>query len=75
MLSLRGSVPGTGWGCFVCGLPSDGACYVACDRCIKNEVPPRFAVRGYAESGEREPIDTLSPERFKHDMSKHPGEV
>jgi hypothetical protein len=71
MLPRRGSVPGTGWSCFVCDLPADGACYVACDRCVENDVPPREVVRGYAASGEREPIENLSPEPFDHDMTLH----
>jgi hypothetical protein len=75
MLQRRGSVPGTGWGCVVCGLPADGACYVACDQCVKIDAKPREVVRGYAASGEREPIESLSPEVFDHDMSLHePGD-
>ena len=31
MLSRKAPVPGTGWGCVVCGLPNDGASYVCCD--------------------------------------------
>jgi hypothetical protein len=71
MLPKRASVPGTGWGCVVCGLPSDGASYVACDDCVENDVPPREVVRGYAGSGEREPIWSLSSEPFEHDMALH----
>jgi hypothetical protein len=74
MLSRRCSVPGTGWSCLVCGLPADGAVYVACDSCVENDPKPREVVRGYAASGEREPIDSLSPERFEHDMTFHAGE-
>jgi hypothetical protein len=71
MLPRRASVPGTGWTCLVCDLPADGASYVACDRCLRNDVPPREVVRGYLASGEREPITALSPEVFDHDMSRH----
>jgi hypothetical protein len=75
MLDRRAPVPGTGWGCVVCGLPADGASYVACDRCVRSDVKPREVVRGYAASGEREPIKNLSPEPFDHDMSRHePGD-
>jgi hypothetical protein len=75
MLSRRASVPGTGWGCAVCGLPPDGASYIACDRCVANDVPPREVVRGYAASGGREPIESLAPEVFDHDMTLHePGD-
>jgi len=75
MLDRRASVPGTGWGCVVCGLPSDGASYVACDWCLEINRRPREVILGYANDREREPIENLSPEPFAHDMSKHPGEV
>jgi hypothetical protein len=71
MLNRRASMPGTGWGCFVCGLPSDGASYLACDKCIENDAKPREVVRGYAANGERELIENLSPEPFEHDMTLH----
>jgi hypothetical protein len=31
MLHKRAVIAGHGWGCFVCGLPPDGASYVLCD--------------------------------------------
>ena len=71
MLHRRASVPGTGWGCVVCGLPADGASYVACDECVEAGMRPREVVRGYASAREREPLDALSPEPFDHDMAKH----
>lgn len=75
MLDRHASVPGTGWGCVVCGLPPDGAIYVCCDACLENEVRPREVIRGYPSDKQREPIENLSAERFEHDMAKHPGEV
>ncbi len=75
MLSRRGSVPGKGWGCVLCDLPRDGACYVCCDDCLAADAKPREVVRGYAASGGREPVENLSPEPFEHDLSKHPGEA
>lgn len=74
MLPRRAPIPGTGWGCVGCGLPSDGASYVCCDRCLDAEVPPAFACKGYLNGGERVPIEELDPTPFEHDMSKHPGE-
>ena len=75
MLSRRGVVPGHGWGCVLCDLPADGAAYVCCDSCLDHDVPPREVVRGYAASGEREPIEALAPEPFEHDFARHPGEL
>lgn len=37
MLAVRAPVPGTGWGCVVCGLPQDGAVAVLCEDCGENE--------------------------------------
>jgi hypothetical protein len=71
MLSRRGSVPGTGWGCVVCGLPADGASYIACDKCLKADVPPREVILGYPADCLREPIANLSTDVFEHDMTKH----
>jgi hypothetical protein len=75
MLNSRASVPGTGWGCVVCGLPGDGASYICCDRCLNDQVAPRELILGYPVDCQREPIANLSPDIFKHDMSKHqPGD-
>jgi len=61
-------VPGSGWGCVVCGLPADGAIAVLCDGCLDHT--PRFAVHGYADGGGRILIDELR-EAFDHDLSRH----
>jgi len=71
MLSRRAPVPGTGWACMVCGLPPDGASYVACDHCVEANAKPREICFGYVGSGQRRPIDSLSPEVFEHDMALH----
>ncbi|MEH2374035.1 hypothetical protein [Nostoc sp.] len=34
MLQKKAPVPGTGWGCLVCGVPSDGAVAVVCNDCL-----------------------------------------
>lgn len=74
-LPRRAPVPGTGWGCVVCGLPSDGAIYLACDRCALEEREPRYVCKGYPSSGQRVPIGELGPEPFLHDMAQHdPGD-
>ena len=71
MLPFKAPVPGTGWGCIVCGLPFDGAYAVVCDRCL--EFPPRFIVHGYAARGGRVPVPEVR-EPFDHDPARHPGE-
>ncbi|MDQ3565732.1 MAG: hypothetical protein M3436_17010 [Pseudomonadota bacterium] len=73
MIEVKGQVAGHGWGCFVCGLPSDGASAVLCEPCTlawQNGKPLRFACRGYPASDGRVPIDELV-ERHAHDMAKH----
>lgn len=73
MLDRRAPVPGTGWGCLVCNLPSDGAVAVVCDACIeKNDHDAlRFAVRGYPAYRMRIPIEELGEEEFTHDLEAH----
>lgn len=74
MLAFKGQVPGHGWGCVVCDLPSDGACVVLCDPCAKawdeDGTPFRFACRGYPAEDGRVPIEELV-ERHDHDQAKH----
>jgi hypothetical protein len=74
MLPLRAPTAGIGWGCVVCGLPMDGAVYVACDRCVKAGIPAREVVSGRAASGERAPIESLSSVPFEHRMEFHAAE-
>ena len=68
--------PGSGWGCFVCNLPHEGAIAVLCDDCLDNgEI--RFVVDGYAEDNKRLPIDEVqaTAEPHNHDMSFHQNEA
>ena len=78
MLDRRGAVPGHGWGCVVCGLPSDGAYAVLCDNCVprwhQDETILTIACRGYPATEGRIPIAELPLEPFGHDKSKHKGE-
>ena len=71
MLDQRGPVAGKGWGCIVCGLPSDGAIAVLCDACIEAGASPRMVVVGYAADGRRMPIAELDATPFTHDPIKH----
>lgn len=72
MLDRRGPSPGKGWGCVVCGLPSDGAVAVFCDECCRDGTgEPRFVCLGYPASGQRMPIADLPFQVFEHDEEKH----
>ena len=71
MLARRAPEPGKGWGCVVCGLPPDGASYVACDDCLKARKKPIEVVVGYLYEGRRIRIENLGDEPFEHDMAKH----
>lgn len=72
MLKKRAPAPGTGWGCFQCDLPPDGAVYVCCDRCLGKNEPPREVVSGKMEQKGRAPVESLAPEAFEHDFTRHP---
>lgn len=64
-----------GWGCFVCGLPPEGAIAVLCDDCLdhwtsgKREL--KFACLGYPGANRRIEFAELTT-NFAHDLSKHP---
>ena len=74
MLNKKSPVPGHGWGCLVCGLPSDGASAVLCDPCLElyqeDENTLKFACRGYPAIDGRIPIDRLEG-HHDHDMEVH----
>ena len=74
MLPYRNKVPGHGWGCVLCHLPSDGASAVLCDSCATLaqrrgiDAVLRFACRGYPATDGRAAIDKFQ-EPFAHDAS------
>lgn len=70
MLDVKMTEPGKGWGCFVCGLPNDGAVAVMCDACMDQKAKPRFAVDGYIADKKRVDIRELTMPH-KHLLSKH----
>jgi hypothetical protein len=71
-LARRAPVPGTGWGCVVCGLEADGALAIICDECAKNVRPIKQVAYGYLAEGRRMSIDLLSSETFEHrDHEEH----
>jgi hypothetical protein len=75
MLERRAAVPGHGWGCFVCGLPCDGAVAVLCNDCLElySEKPDLlgFCCRGYPATEGRCAIADLPEGAFRHDDAKH----
>ncbi len=75
-LPRRCVVPGHGWGCFECGLPSDGAMAVICRECepiylADHDTALRFFCRSYPGSEGRISIDELPEDHFDHDEAKH----
>lgn len=70
MLDFRAPVPGTGWGCIVCDLPSDGAIAVLCDTCAENNAEIRDVCVGQPADNVRASIKTVQ-RPFGHDLSKH----
>lgn len=73
-LPFRAPVPGSGWGCAKCELPTDGALAVVCDRCRVNHTPLKFAVRGLAADKGRIEIEQVT-RRFDHKRSAHADEI
>lgn len=72
MLHQTAPVSGTGWGCFVCGLPADGAVSVVCDDCLEAGTEPTQVIYGYPVNRERVGINDYEHQPFDHDMSQHP---
>lgn len=70
-LDVRAPVPGTGWGCFVCGAPMDGAVAVLCDACLESDAEIRSVCHGRPGEGRRVALAACT-EPFHHDMGKHP---
>lgn len=78
MLERRAPVPGTGWGCVVCGLPCDGAIAVLCAGCaglvMVKGAYPELVCEGFAGENNRRLASSLRPEPFEHDEAKHLAE-
>ncbi len=75
ILHQKAPMLGRGWGCVVCGLPSDGAIAVVCEACVSAfqsvcDPPLRFACRGYPGTDGRVPIESLAG-THDHDLSRH----
>ena len=72
MLDVKAPVPGTGWGCVICGTPSDGALAALCDQCARNPNPPiKEVINGYIKDCQRISIDECCEKfeghKFEHD--------
>jgi len=70
-LRQKAPVPGSGWGCVVCGLPMDGAMAVVCDACLQVSAPLKMAIFDNAAKKMRISYSRLSGEH-EHDWIKHP---
>lgn len=73
MLHQKAPMPGRGWGCVICDLPSDGAVAVTCDLCFDmglEKRPLRWACKGYPAEDGRVPIGELAGSH-EHDMARH----
>jgi len=64
MLQKKAPVPGTGWGCVVCGVPSDGAVAVVCNDCLRRDVI-KEVIYGYPTEKKRYSLAALT-EFFDH---------
>lgn len=72
-LDRKAPVPGTGWGCVVCGLPPDGALAVLCDACVADFRRPKWAFKGHPRNHEYTPIEDLVG-KHDHNLALHPEE-
>ena len=57
-MHFRAPVDGTGWGCFQCKRPSNGALVVVCDECLetydgKIDTSLKFVINGYPAKRKR----------------------
>lgn len=73
-LGKKALIPGTGWGCVVCGLPFDGAIAVVCDDCLvqiqEGKEVLKQAVFGNTLDKQRCDINVLTKD-FKHKNIPH----
>jgi hypothetical protein len=72
MLTQRGPVPGVGWGCIPCGLPSAGAMAVLCDGCLKRGRSARYVLGGQrVGQGPLRPAHAATAAPFEHRRGVH----
>lgn len=71
-LNYKAPVPGTGWGCFQCGLPMDGATAVLCDGCLESEAEIQWVIHGMPVDKARVQVGKVEKKPFTHRMEFHP---
>lgn len=74
MLPHKAPIPGTGWGCVVCNLPSDGALAVVCDDCLHRQSDFKTVILGYPNNNGRTSYSSVSSTKFHHTMELHERE-
>jgi hypothetical protein len=77
MLDYRAPKPGTGWGCVVCALPSDGAVAVVCDKyleLVEAGASPIFVCVDYASKDQRIAVADFTKVAFGHHAALHAEE-
>lgn len=65
LLGKEAPIPGTGWGCVECELPTDGAMTALCDGCMSK--PLKYACLGIPGDGKRIAISELT-QPFGHKL-------
>jgi len=53
MLDIEAPIAGTGWGCYLCHLPNNGALAVVCNECLISQSMLFEVIYGYPESKQR----------------------
>lgn len=71
LLHFKAPTPGTGWGCHLCNLKSDGAMSVLCEDCFKAGENPRFICEGSPADNGRLPIEQMSTVPHNHNVYLH----
>ena len=72
-LNMKAPIPGTGWSCFVCHLPADGAIAVICDDCENDpDVQIQWAVVGFVGTSDKRILISELSGTHAHDAQYHP---
>jgi len=75
-MAFRGPITATGkgWGCAVCGLPTDGAIAIVCDDCRESDAAILDVCAGYAADPARVEASPLRGRPWEHRRERHGGE-
>lgn len=76
MMPFKAPIPGRGWGCFICGLPPDGASIVLCDECLESyddygRDKLKYICTGYPAKDGRTPYEGFPQVHFDHIFASH----